>query len=463
VLADTEVSTAGLVVQIQPAGTFYFEVSFEVESTGAIQLELTAKGLSARCWLNIEEDLTSTDEERREKQAIRHILAGEFGDEDVFELLQILTRATQDTTHHRGSEKFAAVKPSKEMSPEESVQRFSYARWRDSNVRTSKTGLLGLYGVTTLKAFFKWLNKSGTEVAVPEGTSPLEKESGHRPAFKFVDDSETPPQSYDFSGSLREIIQAIPLVLSNNEKIEAAAILAIVSGAYALKLSLNSTWRDERAYKPLLSWLDEFSRFDYPEYGHEGLLKFALGAAAVVVGIARQYGSHQPVAVLKDNLLRFNLRWMEQKPTQEDLNSALSEEVFNHIPVLIRSAASASMLEIWNATSLDERIQVLANNAATPNYIATDDDEQEFPGCVVGIRRLLQVDRKRRYHGVVLNERQLETSGCPHCYQAFGDAIRVELRSKHLINCPNSNCKKPIFYFEDKSVQGHVMEVIKNA
>lgn len=314
--ADMDDSPVGLQVQIQPTGIFSFEVPFELVTTSAVQLQIEAPGLSAKCWLNIEEDLTSTDEERREKQAIKHILAGEFGAEDVFELLQILARATQVTTQQRAREKFTAVKPLKEMSAEESAQRFSYASWTASNVRTSRTGLLGLNGVSTLSAFLKWLNSSGTQTEAAEGTAKEHGVTSNKPAFKLVDASETPSQSYDFSESLRQIIQAIPLILSMNEKVEAASVLATISGAYALKMTLNSTWRDERAYKPLLSWLDEFSRFEYPEYGYQGLLKFALGAATTVVGIADQYGAYQPFAVLKDNLLRFNLRWSGRHPLQ---------------------------------------------------------------------------------------------------------------------------------------------------
>lgn len=460
--AQDEVNSAEIHVQIQSTGTFSFALPFEICTRGAVQLALSSQGFSAQCWLNIEEDLTFTDEERKEKQAIRHILAGEFGDEDVFELFQILTRATQETTAQRSSEKTVAVKCD-EMSNAEKGQRFSYVQWKNSNLKSTQKGLLGIQGVDTLKAFLRWLNNSG----LPTGTADDSKNSAvktrHRPDFQLVDGSETPSLSFDLQGSLREIIQAIPIVLSQNRKFDAGAILAIVSGAYALKLSLNSPWRDERTYKPLLSWLDEFSRFEYAENGQETLLKFALGASAVVVGIARQCSYHSPVSFLKDSLFRFSPQWMAQVPKQEELDSSLSDEIFSRLPDDIRSAANASLFDILNATSMDERIEALVTCAGDSSYVVTDDDEQAFPGGVAGIRRLMQVDHRRRYHGIVLNERQLESSGCPHCYQAFGDRFRLELRAKHLIACPHSNCKKPIFFFEDKAVQERVMETIKNA
>lgn len=352
---------------------------------------------------------------------------------------------------------------SDEMSNAEKGQRFSYVQWKNSNLKSPQKGLLGVHGVDTLRAFLRWLNNSGLPVGTADDSTKSDAKAGHRPDFKLVDGSEAPSNSFDLQGSLREIIQAIPVVLSQNRKFDAAAILAIVSGAHALKLSLNSTWRDERAYKPLLSWLDEFSRFEYAENGHETLLKFALGASAVVVGIARKYGSHFPVAVLKDSLLRFNPQWMAQAPKQEEMVSSLSDEIFSRLPEHIRSMANDSLLDILNATSMDERIEALVTGAGDPRYVVTDEDEHAFPGSVAGIRRLMQVDLKRRYHGIVMNERQLESSGCPHCYQAFGDAFRLELRAKHLFACPHSNCKKPIFYFEDKAVQERVMEAIKNA
>jgi hypothetical protein len=449
-------------VQIQSSGTFSFMLPFEICKRGAVQLALSSQGFLAQCWLTIEEDLTSTDEERREKQAIRHILAGEFGDEDVFELFQILTRATQQTTAQRSAEKNAAVK-SDEMSNAEKDQKFSYVQWKNSNLRNPQKGLLGIHGVDTLKAFLRWLNNSGLQAGTTDNFKNKEVKAGHRPDFELVDDSEVRSQSFDLQGGLREIIQAIPVVLSQNRKFDAAAILAVVSGAYALKLSLNSPWRDERACKPLLSWLDEFSRFEYAETGHETLLKFALGASAVVVGIARKYSAHSPVAFLKDSLIRFSPQWMAQVPKQAELDSSLSDEIFSRLPVHIRTLASTSLVDILNATSMDERIEALVTSAGDSRYAATDEDEHAFPSGVAGIRRLMQVDRRRRHHGIVLNERQLDSSGCPHCYQAFGDAFRLELRAKHLIACPHSNCKKPIFYFEDKAVQERVMETINNA
>jgi hypothetical protein len=459
---NEEVNADELIVQIQPAGTFSFAAPFEIAPNGAVQLAMTAHGLSAKCWLNIEEDLTSTDEERREKQAIRHILTGEFGDEDVFELLQILTRATQVTTVHRGGDKPNATK-NQEMSQAEREQKFSYAQWKNSNVRTSQQGLLGLHGINTLKAFFRWLNNSGTRPTTEVESTSQSAGNEHKPEFKLVEASETPTQSFDFSETLQAIIQAIPRVIASNAKSESAAVLATVAGTHALKISLSSTWRDERAYQPLLSWLDEFSRFVYPENGHEVLVQFALGACAVVVGIADQYGSHRPLTLLKDNLLRFNPHWLGSMPTQEDLEASLTNEIFHQVPNAIRLSAGSSLNDMWSSESMDERIEALLANARQSGYAATETDEREFPGIVSGIRRLLQVDRKRRYHGVVLNERQLESSGCPHCYQSFSAAVRVELRARHLITCPNSSCKKPIFYFEDKAVQQRVMEVIKNA
>lgn len=459
---NEEVNAEDLIVKIQPTGEFSFSVPFEIAPTGAVQLAMTAQGLSAKCWLNIEEDLTSSDEERREKQAIRHILAGKFADEDVFELLQILTRATQSTTVIRGSDN-TNTKKNQEISQTEREQKFSYAQWKNSNVKASQTGLPGLNGVNTLKAFFRWLNNSGAQPTISLDSAPQDSGIKHKPEFKLVEAYDNPIQSFDFSETLQTIIQAIPRVIANNTRCESAAVLATVAGAHALKISLNSTWRDERAYQPLLSWLDEFSKFEYPENGHDVLVRFALGVCAIVVGIADQYSSHRPVAVLKDNLLRFNKNWLKQMPTSDDLKTCLADDVFNKLPKSVRLRASESLPDILNAASMDECIESLVTNAIQSGCVATDTEERDFPGIVSGIRRLLQVDRKRRYHGVVLNERQLDSSGCPHCYQSFGEAIRLELRAKHLIACPNLMCKKPIFYFEDKAVQKRVMEVIKNA
>lgn len=458
--SDTE--SDALDVQVQPSGAFSFVLPFELDNKGAVQLALFAKGLYAQCWLNIEEDLTSTDEERKEKQAIRHILSGEFAEEDVFELFQILTRATQNTVVRRGGEKTAGTK-GPEMTDAERGQAFSYNRWKGSNLKPPQKGLLGIHGVDTLRAFVRWLTKVGhVEDTSSDNTAIGQGNAGHRPAFKPIEESESQHNRFDLQGSLRTILETIPVVLSQNSKLDAAAILATVSGAHALKLSLNSTWRDERAYRPLLSWLNEFSRFEYAENGRATLIQFALGASATVAGIANQYGAHSPVAILKDNLLRFNPTWIVRPPSQEELATSLSEEIFGRLPEKVRLTAIESLPDIWNATSMDERIEELVNCAKDPLYIATDEVEQAFPGCVAAIRRLLSVDAKRRYHGIIMSERQLDTSGCPHCYQAFGNGPRLELRAKHFIVCPHTNCKRPIFYFEDKKVESHVMRAIQN-
>ena len=239
--------------------------------------------------------------------------------------------------------------------------------------------------------------------------------------------------------------------------------MATVSGAYSLKLALNSTWKDERAYRPLLSWLDEFSRFKYAENGYDALVNFALGASGVIVGIAKQFGTHCSGAMVKESLLRFNAIWMLEKPSRSDMEASLSNEIFVRVPESIRKCAISALDEIWKATSMDERIEALVNNAKKTQFAASDEDEQIFPGGVAGIRRLLQVPAMRRYHGIIFNPLELEAGGCPHCYQAFGNGYRMELRAKHFITCPNTSCKKPIFSFEDGNVAKRVMEAIINA
>ena len=458
----SNVETPDIDVQIKPSGDFSFEVPFELDTSGAVQLVLHAVDLEAQCWLNVEEDLTSTDEERKEKQAIRHILAGEFTDLDVFELFQILTRATQHTPDRTGGQQTASSKR-EEMGAAEKAQKFSYALWQNSNLHAPTKGLLGIHGLDTLKAFLRWLNKVGSPNDGDVHSSGNSSSGAPKPQFKVVDESDSWSNNIDLNGTLRSVLAGIPVALENKKKLEAGAILATVSGAHSLRLCLKSIWKDERAFKPLLSWLDEFSRFEYADNGHETLMQFVLGVTAVAVGIASKYDAHCPLAVLKDNLLRFNPRWTGQGPTQEELDTALSSEIFVRLPVDVCQVARAALPAIWNAASMDERIETLVKCATDPGYCATDDDEHAYPGAISAIRRLLRIDRKKRHHGIVLNESHLDSSGCPHCYEAFAKAYRIELRAKHFILCPHGNCKKPIFYFEDKAVESRVMEAIKSA
>ena len=236
-----------------------------------------------------------------------------------------------------------------------------------------------------------------------------------------------------------------------------------MAGSHAFNLSLESPWNDDRAYQRLRHWLEIYSEFEYPHDGRSDLSKFALGAACLIVAMAKERGLTAPYSALKDLLLRFDGGLRNKAPSQKDIEDVLQKDLFLYISESMKAAAVLALRELWQAKSLDERIEELVEHALQPEYKASDEDEATFPGGVQAIRVIQRTNPNRRYHGLLQTERELNSRGCPHCYQAFSENVLGKLRANHIIVCPNTSCRKAIFHFADELTAQRVRERLKNA
>ena len=454
-------------IDIASDGSFSFEVSCELGGRDAVQLSLNGNGLDARCWLNLEEELTATDQERREKQAVRHILTGKFSDEDVLELFQILTRAMnpQFGAKQQAAEHSKVTTSLAESSPDGA---FSFLKWERSGAN-ARTGM-SLHGAgqhEALQAFMRWIYSDNQARERNERGHRSEAVTGNdvRPKFRLTDSDETSIDGGTFAieENLKHLIVTIPEVLQRYPLLEFGPTLALVAGAHALKLALAPRWTDARAYQPLRHWLETYSGFSYAESNRARLLRFSLGAACVVVAIGKRVGTAAPFAALKDQVLRFETSYKDHPPTRDEVTSFLQDEVFSLVDPELKLAAVEALEEVWSAKSLDNRLEELVAHALDPTYSATAEDEAMFPGGIAAVRAIAKVSRTRRYHGVIQSQRQFESRGCPHCYQSFSEALLAILKANHLTACPNSFCRKAIFYIEDKSLTQRIMEKLQNA
>lgn len=454
-------------VQLTPQGRFSFRLPPGVDLSGSVQLTLQGPGLTARCWLSVEDELSATDHQRREKQAVRRILRGEFKNDDLLELLQIFVRAATPLAQR------PAATPRAERKDEELAggdEPFSFAGWAGSAAQP-RQGAAGLAEGhhDALRAFVHWLNSKKQAPAKDPGphanaNTQHAEEAPHLHIDLPQDDNAGQNLSDQMLAEcLRNVLEKIPALLRDHPAIAEGPVLAMVAGSHAFNLSLESPWNDERAYQRLRHWLEIYSEFEYPHDGRSDLSKFALGAACLIVVMAKERGLAAPYPALKDLLLRFDSGLRNTAPAQKDIEEVLQKDVFLNVSAPMKAAAVLALMELWQAKSLDERIEELVEHALQPEYKASDEDEATFPGGVQAIRAIQRTNPNRRYHGLLQTERELNSRGCPHCYQAFTENVLGKLRANHIIVCPNTSCRKAIFHFADEQTARRVRERLKNA
>lgn len=447
-------------VEIDPNGEFHSEPIDELTTDGAIQLELTAPGIKATCWLNVAEELTSSDEERRNRECVRHILRGEFKSEDVAALLQILCRAVSI----KPPQKLQPTQGGKEpvAAPSDGGDRpFSYLQWQMSGHFNRGRGLLGVRYDDTLKAFVRWLNADIKNEPSVDSRTP--HPSDRSQTFSDLTERDENREGIDVEELLRQLIEAIPRLLAEHPDAEYADVLASVSAAHALRLMLTSAWTDERRLSPTLAWLDSFSRHAYREATRQALQPIALGVAMATAASAKARHLPIPGSLLKESLLRFGLNPVDSESLRGMASRALEDELFGRVNEELRHLAAEVANEIWEAESVDERLVELA--VASRDAVAMPDTENEalFPGVFSALRVHRPVRGKPFKDGVLTKPSQLaEGRGCPHCHQRFDDSTRNVLRARHATVCMSGLCGKAIFYLEDPAIVDRIKRVLAN-
>jgi hypothetical protein len=439
-------------------GEFSFGPIGELKSDGALQLELTAPNVRATCWLNVVEELTSSDEDRRTRQCVRHILRGDFKSEDVVTLLQILCRAASYRPATKISTK-VSTEPEPSTEYDFGDRPFSYLQWQMSGRFNSRRGLLGIRYGETLKAFIRWLN-----VDVEKGQSRVDSKSQNRiqknQSFSDLSENPEPREDVDVEGLLRQLVEAIPRLFGEYPDADNADILASVAGAYALKLMLISTWTDERRLAPTLAWLDSYSRYPYRDTVQRALQPIVLGLAMVTAACAKAWHLTIPASLLKESLLRFGLGLQGSESLQELVRQALENEIFSCVDEELRLLAVQQCDDVWQAESIDDRLMRLVLASRESESKADPNDEKLFPGVVASLRRFRPVAGKL-FKGVLTKSTDLkEGRGCPHCYRPFNNTTRTILQAQHAIVCNQEFCRKVIFYLEDPAIAKRIREVL---
>lgn len=451
-------------IEVDAEGGFFFGPVGEIASERAVQLELTAGALRASCWLNVAEELAISDDERKERRSVRHILRGDFQEEDIEALLHLLLRATNP----RGTVAAPIPRPStepKDVGPKDVVDRpFSFLQWEMSGHVGHGRGGLSVRYDDALSAFVRWLNGgaktsrgSGGEVTGP---------TPHKPGLRDVKEEESEKkygERDDINTSLQTLIQAIPRLLAENPKADNADVLARVAAAHALRISLTSLGADDQRLLPVLNWLDTFSRFEYRDAVRDSLRPMAVGIAMVAAAVARLRSVAVPGSILKEALLRFGWDVRSAAELEQLASQALKSEIFARVEQAALSLAPQMCAEVRSAESLDDRILWMVKLSRQPGAKVSKADDEMFPGVFANLRK--QVPRPGKFFrdGVISTGDALKAMhGCPHCYLALEESIRRALRSKHMVACNRENCHKIIFFLEAPAVAESVRKALRD-
>lgn len=462
--ADVEIEGQTREIEVDAEGRFVFGPVGEIASERAVQLELTAEALRASCWLNVAEELAISDDERKERKCVRHILRGEFQEEDVAALLHLLLRATNPQGAIPAPKHRPTTEP-KDVGPKDVVDRpFSFLQWEMSGHVGHGTGGLSVRYDDSLSAFVRWLNggakTSRAAGGEPNGSTP------HKSGLRDVKEEESEKkygERDDINSSLQTLIQAIPRLLAENPNADSAGVLASVAAAHALRMSLTSIGGDDQRLLPVLNWLDTFSRFEYRDAVRGSIRQVAVGIAMVAATAARMRNIVVPGSILKEALLRFGCEELSAAELEQLAAQALKSEIFARVDEAALSLAPQMCDEIWSAESLDDRILRIVKLSRQPGEKISKADDEMFPGVFASLKKQAPRPGKIFRDGVISSGEVLKaTHGCPHCYLPMEESIRRALRSKHMVACNRENCRKIIFFLEVPAIAESVRKALRD-
>ena len=447
-------------IEIHADGAFTFGPIDELDIDGAVQLQLIAQDIKAACWLNIVQDLSSTDAERKDRQCVRNILRGDFKSDDVMDLIHILSRAI---AYEHSSKSGAPKVTEQENNPthHNDDRPFSYLRWQLSGHNNRSQGLLGIRHDDTLKAFIRYLNTDAQQDVMPDNTN--SHSSDFHLAFKNVNENDSLHEKLDIEDRLRQLIESIPKLLSEHPEVPCADILASVSAAHSLNLMLKSTWQNENRLGPALAWLDTYSKFPFPESTKERLQIIALGVAMVTAAIAKYNHLDIPDSRLKESLLRFGFNPNDLMPVNDLVVNSLNSEIFLRVDQVIRDLAKNIFREVWNAQLVDDRLLKLVMASRNSSAKLDPKDDALFPGLFSTLK-LSRPKVGKPFRDGVLTNNDLDGNrgGCPHCFASFDSSTKKYLRANHAMICKNGYCGKVVFYIEDTNAAAQIKEVLSH-
>jgi len=416
--------------------------------------------IEAICWLNIVQDLNSTDSERKDRQCVRNILRGDFKSDDVMDLIHIFSRAIS-YEYSSKTEISEVAKKNTEPSDVNSDRPFSYQQWQLSGHSNRNQGLLGIRYDDTLKAFIRYLNTDNQSFSIPD--QPSSYPSTSTPTFKNVSEKDNPQEKVDIEGLLRQLIESIPKLLSEHPDVPNADILASVSAAYALKLMLTSTFQNENRLGPSLAWLDTYSRYPYQEMAKERLQPIALGIAMVTAAIAKQYHLDMPDSRIKESLLRFGFNPTDLSLVNELVFNSLNSEIFLRVDQALKDLAGIIFREVWAAQLVDDRLLQLVIASRNPSMRLDPKDDALFPGVFSALKVSHPKSGKPFRDGVLTNgDLDGNRGGCPHCFERFDNSTKKYLRAQHAIICKKGFCGKVVFYLEDPNSAAQIKEALSH-
>lgn len=448
-------------VQLREGGDFSFLCPAALDTAAAVQLELTGGPHSVMCWLNIAEDLQSSDQERRERQAVRHILEGRFDEQDVFELLSMLSRAAQEgATPRVGPARSGTGTDDALDDRSDSDSTFRYSEWITTS-SASVASLGTLRNSQAVDALIAWLNRSQRSAAEEDGL-PDGRTSEVR-GFRYAEEEQArePVNKRDLAAQFETLLALIPKVLSAPAPPPGATLLAKVAGASATVLMLRTadtgTWPTAR----VSAWLDEYSRFRYPPEDLPALSEFALAVALVASAVESNSGKAPSLSLFKEALFRFKDTWHDDEFSPGALARILSDKAFRLAPPDLLKAAALLGLNLLNAQTLDEQLIAIATRARTQDEDTRASEEEMFPGVFRALKKQFRGRAKPgQSAGVLTKPREVDAGGCYHCGMTLGDAGRKRLREKHVSIC--GGCGKPTFYTANSEKSEELQKVLRS-
>lgn len=445
-------------VVVPPSGAFEFRLDKGLESPAGVQLQLDIGSASVRCWLNVAEDLRSSNQERRERQAVRNLLQGHFSEEDVYELLSMLTRAAQGNSKPmRGG----AKKPAPSQEPANEEAKFDYDRWR-SGLQETSTGLRSLAGRQTVDALVAWLTRGGDtpKEGGQDGGSPPVR--GGRREFRLLAENTGNGSKKDVRAQFDTLLSLIPKTLAKEPAPAEAGVLAMVAGAAAVVLMVRDAATHPWPLGRVTEWLDQYSRFKYPPSDIQPVCEFALCAAALVMAVAEMRGLTTPASAMKEALYRLKDRWTPEDAAAEAMREHLSAKAFRQASPALLERAAVLAPAVLQAEAMNDVLLRIATRARNRDAEPHKDDEATFPGLFQAVKKHFQGRPViGKAGGVFSTDKELQAGGCFHCSHSLGDEGRRALSKRHVAICPS--CRRPTFYVTDTAAAEQLRSVLRHA
>lgn len=447
-----------LAVPVGRSGTIELRLDTELESPAGVQLQVEVPSGAVRCWLNVAEDLRSTNRERRERQAVRNLLQGHFSEEDVYELLGMLTRAAQGNAPkvRRGSTP-AQPKRTDAIAGE---SNFDYEAWR-SGLHDSVTSLRSLAGRQSVDALVAWLT-SGDASLGDAGSGGSAGTGAKRRAFRLVAEKTGKTPKKDVRVQFDTLLSLIPKALAKEPPPPEAGVLAMIAGAAAVVLMLRDAATHHWPLSRVTGWLDQFSRFNYPPNELQPLCEFALCAAALVMAIAEMRKVAAPASAMKEALYRLKPEWAPTETAADAMRLHLSASAFRQAPATLVKRASALAPAVIGAESVNDVLLRIATRARDRDAEPASNDEASYPGVFQAVKKHFQSRPVLGPAGAVFStDRELAAGGCFHCSHSLGDEGRRALAKRHVAVCPV--CKRPTFYVTDTGAAERLRLALRHA